>query len=163
MIERTAALLALIGTFEPSRDMGDSTLLAWDEVIGASLATDEGFTDAQAAVRDYYATETWPIKPGHIVEGIARVARRRARETRIDVAVAANTISSGRQSIYNLLTDSPELRGRLASLGADLRAGRITDQTRLDVADIRAQAGRQLVVQEAETRRALAALRGLTE
>lgn len=120
IIQETAQVLALIQTFEPRRDVGDSTILTWHEIIGSLQ-----FSEAVEAVRDYYSTQTWPVMPAHIIERVDRARAQRARDERIALSMTKNAIASGDQSLYNHLSDD-----RFRAMLLDLHRGLTDPETR---------------------------------
>ena len=122
IIQETAQVLALIQTFEPRRDVGDSTILTWHEIIGHLP-----FPEAVDAVRDYYSTQTWPVMPAHIIERVSRARAQRDRDERIALSMTKNAIASGDQAVYNHLSE-PRFRERLL----DLHRGLTNPETRAD-------------------------------
>lgn len=150
IIQETAQVLALIQTFEPRREVGDSTILTWHEIIG-SLP----FPEAVDAVRDYYSTQTWPVMPAHIIERVDRARAQRARDERIALSMTMNAIAAGDQALYNHLSDD-----RFKDMLLDLHRGLTDPETRAEawaeVERVRGEAARAVAQQNEATRLAIA-------
>lgn len=152
-VEQTAQLLALIQTFEPRREVGDATILAWHEIIGSL-----DFQEAAAAIRDYYSTQTWPVMPAHIVERVDRARAQRDRDERIALGMTRNAIARGEQTVYNHLSE-PRFREALLGFHAALANPETRSDAWVAVEEFRAEVVTQVEQRAEESRLAIESLK----